>query len=105
MNEEKNLESANAASVIVSESELADVSGGEGLTGMCLFRPSGETKQEGGYTWLKCNSSCSRFCCCHGCDHCVGKWHRIDSASNLDPKGFANHEKKNPNSNYDAPNY
>ena len=81
----------------VSQVDLEAVSGGEGLTGMCLFTPSGERKEDDdhNYTWLKCNSRCTIMCCCHGEDHCVNNWHKIYAiGGGLVTKEFANHRFK-----------
>jgi len=89
----------------INEEQLADVAGGEGLSGMCLFTPSGEKKQDSNrnFDWIKCKSNCTVFCCCYGEEHCVDNWHIIDSGNyRLYPDGFANHDNKSPYNDYNT---
>ena len=95
----------------INEEELEAVSGGVGDGEQCFFHPKSSTLgskhgADPSYIWLQCaymGASC-RGCACHGRDHCVDCWHKVDkSTDGLLPNGFANHGLKSFTKDYTTP--
>jgi|GEM_PF-6105529 len=102
----------NVNTQIISEDELAHVSGGSGDGQKCYFHPKSVHQSEAerpgadpAYIWLKCayiGPSC-RACSCYGRDHCVGCYHKIDASTReLSPSNFANHKHKLMSNSYNT---
>jgi len=90
--------------------QLENIAGGGTSAGkkyVCWFRPTGKLKITDSNTWLECDHDCWLFmggyCSCHGKDHCIGKYHRIEEDGILAPRTDRNHKDKDPDNNYRAP--
>ena len=92
----------------ISEENLETVSGGNlGVLAGCYFTPTGNIRTVGTKVEAECASECHHLpisrCPCWNKDHCVGKWHTIDSeTSELSPVSFSNHKQKKPGNSYNT---
>ena len=98
----------NKNNTTVGEENLEGVTGG-GFGGElapgCYFQPNGNTRVYGNKLQAQCKAKCLGidFCPCHKKDHCVDKWHTIDSeTSELSPVSFSNHKQKKPGNRYNT---